>query len=100
MRTEDGDEIVEPGDYDMGDGQRLRVYLTEDDEGERAMWACTHCQEVDGVLNSILVGALDGLFGISQDESGEFQIRLTEAGLDSAKRLIKHLTEEPEGGEG
>lgn len=32
MRNEDDEEIIEPGDYDLGDDRRLRVYLTRDDD--------------------------------------------------------------------
>lgn len=48
MRTDDGEEIVEPGDYELTDGRSLRVYLTQDADETVHMWAGTYCQEVDG----------------------------------------------------
>lgn len=97
MRTEEGDEIIEPGDYELDGGRRLRVYVTQDDDEELHLWACTHCQEIDGMTNGLLVGVIDGNFDIRQDAAGEFQLRLTDAGTDAAKALIQRLaTGEPE----
>lgn len=103
MRTPDGEEIVEPGDYDLGDDRRLRVYLTQDEtkpEDEQVeMWACTHCQPVDGVLNAILVNVIDGQMNLTQDETGEFRMSLTEAGTDRVKAMIRDRAEgDDEGG--
>lgn len=87
MRTDEGDEIIEPGDYDL-DGKTLRVYLTQDEEGDRTMWACTHCQEVDGITNGLLLNVIDGTLLTTQDESGEFNFQMTEAGKDRVKSML------------
>lgn len=95
MRTDEGDEIVEPGAYDLG-SSRLHVWLTRDDADVVQMWACTdehpdsfcaRCQEVDGVLNALFVHVIDGLIECTQLASGEFQFRLTQAGKDAVRRM-------------
>ncbi len=91
MRTEEGDEIIDPGDYDLGEGQRLRVYVMQDEEENLTMWACTHCQEVDGVMNALLVGVIDGQYNLMQSDTGEFALSLTEAGEAAAKALLQRL---------
>lgn len=100
MRTEEGDEIIEPGDYDLGEDRTLRVYLTEDENDTVHMWACTHCREVDGVTNALLVGAIDGLYNVTQDEHGEFRLSLTTAGEEAAKALIQRLSADENGSGG
>jgi hypothetical protein len=97
MRTDDGEEIVEPGDYDLGDDRTLRVYLTQDDDEQVHMWACTHCQEVDGMLNAILVNVIDGQMSLKQKESGEFFMSITPAGTDRVKGLIEDLADSDDG---
>lgn len=99
MRTDEGEEIIEPGDYDI-DGTRLRVYLTEDEDEQVHMWACTHCQEVDGITSAILTNVIDGRMTIRQTESGEFQMSMTQAGIDQAKHLIENLTDREDDDDG
>lgn len=99
MRTEDGEEIVEPGYYDLGEGQTLRVYLTQDDDEQIHMWACTHCQEVDGVLNGILTLVLDGQMTLRQDDEGQFFMSMTEAGTDRVKNMIRDLADSTDDGD-
>lgn len=88
MRTDEGDEVIEPGEYELADGRALRVYLTQDDDGQLHLWACTHCQEVDGVTNGLLLNVIDGRMDIDQDETGEFQLKMTQAGIDVVENLI------------
>jgi hypothetical protein len=94
MRTEEGDEIIEPGDYELSDERTLRVYLTKDADETLHMWACTHCQEVDGVTNALLVGVIDGTFDVTQDDSGEFRLGITKAGEDAVKALFQRMADE------
>lgn len=91
MRTDEGDEIVEPGDYDLGDDRTLRVWLTQDDDERVEMWTCTHCQKVDGVLNALLVSVIDGQMETRQDENGEFKFSITPAGVDRVKAMLDGL---------
>lgn len=88
MRTEEGDEVIEPGEYELADGRVLRVYLTEDAEEHMHLLACTHCQEVDGITNGLLVNVIDGRMDIAQGETGEFQLKMTQAGVDALKGMI------------
>jgi len=98
MRNEEGEEIIEPGDYDLGDDRRLRVYLTQNDDEQIHMWACTHCQEVDGVLNAILTTVIDGQMALTQDADGEFRLSMTQAGIDRVKNMIDAGQVRPQGG--
>jgi len=96
MRTEDGDEIIEPGVYDLGEGRKLHVFITGV-EGDYKLWACSvydHgpfcrlCQEVDGGLNACLVNVLDGRMECQQDAKGEFCFKVTKAGEDAVRAMI------------
>jgi hypothetical protein len=104
MRTEEGEEIVDPGIYDLGDDRRLHVFITGTPEHPK-MWACSvydHgpfcrlCQEVDGTLNALLVNVLDGRMTCRQDAEGEFQFKLTQAGTDAVRSMLRRNAE-PEG---
>lgn len=101
MRTEDGDEIIEPGVYDLGDDRRLHIFITGP-EDDLKMWACSvydHgpfcrlCQEVDGVLNACLVNVIDGRMECSQDQRGEFRFKVTKAGEDAVRAMIVDIGE-------
>lgn len=92
MRTEDGDEIIEPGIYDLGEDRKLHVSIA----GGK-LWACSvydHgpmcrlCQEVDGVLNACLVNVIDGRMTCRQDGDGEFQFKVTRAGEDAVRAML------------
>jgi hypothetical protein len=99
MKTEDGDEIVEPGEYDLGDGRTLHVFLTGTEEIGYRMWACTaydhgphcrRCQEVDGVLNALLVNVLDGQMTCRQrPDDAEFLFHVTKAGEDAVRAMLR-----------
>lgn len=101
MRTEDGEEIIEPGVYDLGDDRSLYVFLTGrqlQPAADVQMWACmAHtaglrcdlCQEVDGMLNAMLLNVIDGRMDTRQDPDGEFQFRMTRAGNDAVRAMVK-----------
>lgn len=98
MKTDDGDEIIEPGMYDLGEGKTLHVFLSGNEDIDYRMWACTAydhgpmCrldQEVDGVLNALLVNVIDGRMTCRQDQDGQFQFRVTQAGKDAVKSMIE-----------
>jgi hypothetical protein len=100
MRTEDGDEIIEPGEYDLSEGRTLRVWLGGV-EGDRELWACSMhdhgpfcrlCQRVDGVLNACLINVIDGQMVCSQrPEDGEFLFQVTRAGFDAVRAMAKEV---------
>lgn len=94
MRNEQG---VTPGSYRLNNERTLHVWLggTED---EPLLWACSvydHgpmcrlCQEVDGMLNACLVNVLDGRMECDQDANGNFHFKVTPAGADALKAMIK-----------
>lgn len=96
MRTEDGDEIIEPGVYELDDDKRLHVWITGGDEPQ--MWACCvydHgpfcrlCQPVDGLLNACLTNVIDGRFTCSQKSDGEFEFSITQAGKDAVRAMAR-----------
>jgi hypothetical protein len=98
MRTSDGDEIISPGVYDLGNDRRLHVFLTGTDEIGRKLWACCvydHgpfcrlCQEVDDALNALLLNVVDGRMGCRQEPGGEFKFKVTQAGLDAVRAMIE-----------
>lgn len=91
MKTEEGDEIVEPGVYELEDDRRLHVWISGDD-----LWACCvydHgpfcrlCQRVDGMLNALLVNVLDGHMICRQGPDGEFSFQMTKAGMDAVRAM-------------
>ncbi len=95
MRTEDGEEIIEPGTYEQHDGPELHVFLTGNPEVGYELWACTAydhgpfcrlCQEVDSVTNACLVNVLDGRMTCRQKPTGEFTFKMTQAGRDAVDR--------------
>jgi hypothetical protein len=104
MKTEDGDEIIDPGDYDLGDNTTLHVFFTGNDEVGYKLWACAAydhgpfcrlCKEVDGMLNALLINVIDGRMTLRQDQDGEFQFRMTAAGNDAVRSMIKRVDEDP-----
>ncbi len=101
MRTDDGDEIIEPGTYELSNGRTLHVWIggTED---EPELWACSvydHgpfcrlCQEVDGTLNALLVNVLDGRMECDQSPDGEFRFKVTKAGEDAVRAMIDRASD-------
>jgi hypothetical protein len=101
MRTEDDDEIITPGTYDLGGDRKLHVFITGTDD-DLKMWACCAydhgphcrlCQEVDGILNACLLNVIDGRFTCSQDADGEFKFKVTKAGEDAVRAMIQDSTE-------
>lgn len=101
MRTEDGDEIIEPGTYDLSSGRTLHIWIVGA-EDEPEMWACSvydHgpfcrlCQRVDGVLNACLVNVLDGRMECDQDAEGGFRFKMTPAGIDAVHTMLDRSTE-------
>jgi hypothetical protein len=102
MRTEDGDEIIEPGIYDLGGDRTLHVFLTGTDEHSLKLWACSvydhgpHCrlcQEVDEIMNGCLLNVIDGRMECAQDPDGEFEFKMTQAGFDAVRRMIERAGE-------
>lgn len=103
MKTDDGDEIIEPGDYDLGDGKTLHVIITGSEDIGFKLWACTAydhgpmCrldQEVDAMLNACLCNVLDGRMTCRQNQDGEFAFKVTKAGEDAVKTMIKRTTDD------
>ena len=97
MKTDDGEEIIEPDVYELGGGRRLHVFMTGV-EGDYKLWACTAydhgpfcrlCEVVDDVLNACLLNVLDGRMDCQQTPDGEFRFRVTAAGRDAVKAMIK-----------
>lgn len=95
MRTEDDDEIIEPGTYDLSNGRKLHVWIVP--ESETVLWACSvydHgplcrlCQPVDEMLNACLVNVIDGRFECDQDQDGEFRFKVTKAGEDAVRAML------------
>lgn len=97
MRDENGEEIIDPGVYDV-DGKTLHVFLTGTEEIGHRLWACMAsdhgpmcrlCCEVDGMMNACLVNVLDGRMVCRQNADGEFQFRVTRAGADAVQAMVK-----------
>lgn len=97
MRTEEGDEIIEPGEYELPNGNTLHVWITGSESDEPKLWACQvydHglfcrlCKEVDGALNACLVNVLDGRMECDQDQDGEFRFKVTQAGVDAVRTML------------
>lgn len=100
MRTEDGDEIITPDDYDLGDGKTLHVWITGDGTENAEMWACCApdhgpfcrlCQPVDGTTNALLIAVIDGNLEIQQDADGGFLLKITKAGEHMVRNLMIDL---------
>lgn len=104
MRDDDDNEIIEPGDYDLGEGQTLHVWIRRSDYVDPSMWACTaydhgplcrRCQEVDGTTNACLLAVIDGMMKIRQNpDTAEFEFSVTTAGEDRVRNLIRELGDE------
>lgn len=103
MKTEDGDEIIEPGEYDLGDGKTLHAFLTGTKEVGYKLWACAAydhgpmcrlCQEVDDVLNACLINVLDGRMTCRQDADGRFEFKVTKAGEDAVRNMIERADDD------
>lgn len=93
MRTENGDEVIEPGAYDLGDGKMLHVWVGGTEE-QPELWATTFGQEVDGILNAMLLNVIDGQMECSQDEDGEFRFKVTQAGMDKVRHMITRTADD------
>lgn len=98
MRMENGDELIEPGEYDLGEHRKLRVFFVGSKETGRKLWACAAydhgpfcrlCQEVDEVLNGCLTNVLDGRMTCRQGPDGGFSFKLTQAGFDAVRVMIE-----------
>lgn len=95
--SDDSDEIIAPGDYELNNGRTLHVWIGGTDEAPE-LWACSvydHgpfcrlCQGVDGLLNACLVNVLDGRLECDQDQDGQFRFKVTPAGIDAVRSMIQ-----------
>lgn len=96
------DEIITPGSYELNSGRTLRVWISGTEDAPE-LWACSvydHgpmcrlCQEVDGVTNACLVNVIDGRMECDQDpQTGEFRFKVTQAGEDAVRAMIKRTSE-------
>jgi hypothetical protein len=97
------DDIVHPGIYDIGNGRSLHVFLTGTEELGHTLWACSAydhgplcrlCQPVDATLNGCLQNVLDGRMECRQDQNGGFKFKVTQAGIDAVRTMVKRYDSE------